>query len=425
MVASTPEELSKWLTERLASSPVVDFIPAANLPLVTSQIVAACYQNGQLQTADLLSWFEKEFEVPRETLMPVMSGLKKEAAQLGVLVLLPWENSAAVQAPPPTPRTVAAPAARPAPPPSPPPSDKLPAAQYLTDSAYLELSVFDYLVNETHPEYGLTAKILVQYFQLGPDEIEILRTARPGAKEDSLAGWCLRLGGLTLGLRLASYLARDMPERQPEWSRGVRIVQAQVSETASAILARQQKARAENDPALPLLQSAWNRVRQAAEALDRDLRSLTGKEAPASPPVATPRPPRPATAKAAPIPGQTDRKRLIIAVVGILAMLVAMSYAVLTTGVLSSGAEEKEVALDTGGLALPILRSYTSGGALVAVVDEAGWKALSEQGQADFLLALYDRAVKVAATQVQLRSAGDQILAQAWSREKFKLFTKN
>lgn len=424
MVASTPEELSKWLTERLAASSVSEFIPAANLPLVTNQIVAACYKEGRLETADLMTWFEQEFEVPRETLMPVMSGLKKEAAQLGVLLLLPWENAATFQAPPP-PRTVAAPVARPAPPPSPAPVDKLPAAQYLADAAYLERAVFDYLVNETHPEYGLTAKMLVKYFQLEPDEVELLRATRPDAKDDSLAGWCLRLGGLALGLRLSSHLAREMPERQPEWSRGARIVQSQVSDMASAILARQQKARGENDPALPQLQSAWMRVRQAAEILDGDLRALTGKEMPAQPPAAAPRPPRPAAASAARASDRPDRKRLIIAVVGIILMLVAAGYAVFATGILSSGSDRQEVTLDTGGLALPIAESFTSGGALVAVVDGNGWQALGEQGQTDFLMALYDRAVKAAATQVQVRSTAGQVLAQAWSREKFKFFTKN
>ena len=428
MNACAPDELSKWLSGKLSESPVAEFIPAANLALVTNQIVAAGYKDGRLQTSDMLTWFENEFQVPRETLMPVMSGLKKEAAAMGVTLLLPWETHASAPAAPPPTAPVAprpAPAARPTRP-APAKSSSVDEGlefQHLADTRYLERSVYDYIVLEKHPDDTLVARMLVTHFQLGHDEVEVLKTVTIESPGDSLAAWVLRLDGLLLGLHLSNLLVEDMSERQPEWSRGVRQLQTRISETTTALLARQQKARTEQDPAIPLLQTCWNRVRQTADTLDRRMKTLTGKEArPAAPPPPTPRPAAPRAKAVKDFVALDGRRKLIVAGSAV-AVLGSIGFCLYIMGVFSPSLQKVEIKLDASGLALPVLESYTEGKAMVAVVDEKAWLALPESGKTEFLLALYDRAVKVKSSQVQVRG-GTKILAQAWSHESFKLFTK-
>ena len=429
MNSCAPDELSNWLAGRLAQSPVVEYIPAANLALVTRQIVAACYKDGRLETADFLTWFENEFQVPRETLLPVMSGLKKDAAKLGVILLLPWETHASVQSPTPpaassqpASATPAARPSRPAPAKPPPAPEELESVQHLADTRYLERTLFDYIVFQKPPEDLLAARMLVTYFQLSPEEVELLKTVEIDNPGDSLAAWVLRLDGLTLGLHLADLLVEDMPDRQADWSRGIRHLQTRISETTTALLGRQQKARNEKDPATPLLMAAWNQLRQTADALDKRIRIATGKEPPPPPPP-TPKPAKQSQSAAAKEFGALNTRNKLILAAAAVAVIASIVISLSVLGVFSPGLKKVEVKLDTAGLALPVMGSYTEGAGMVVMVDEKAWGALPDSGKIQFLLGLYDRAVRVNADQVQVRG-GDKILAQAWSHDNFKLFAR-
>jgi hypothetical protein len=91
---SSPEELAAWLFERVAATPILDYIPRENVHLICERAMTFFYSEGRLETGGLIQWCESEYGVPRRLLLETLSGFKKEAADvLGVEIVLPDDQA--------------------------------------------------------------------------------------------------------------------------------------------------------------------------------------------------------------------------------------------------------------------------------------------------------------------------------------------
>jgi hypothetical protein len=89
----TPEQLSKWLFERLKESPLQDDIPRQNLSLICDRAVHYFFNKDVLTLEGLFKWLAAEYNVPREKLAAAFSALKGPAAELGVFMRMPGDEA--------------------------------------------------------------------------------------------------------------------------------------------------------------------------------------------------------------------------------------------------------------------------------------------------------------------------------------------
>jgi hypothetical protein len=430
--------LQTWLTEKLVGSSLSEYIPRSNLTLVCQQIVAGFYRQGRLETVEIFGWLEKEYELPREELVLVLTGLKKEATRIGVNILLPWETHAGVQsaeAPAASAPPTVAPAAS-APPTVAPPADRSPAPRtadprkdlsaFMNDPKYFEWAVLDHVKGEGFPKEGPIDQILREHFEFAGEEIGIMRGLEPGAKGENIDDWILRLNGLALALNYALALTQYQMEYPQEWLRGVRQLNTRMGEITGKVLNKQQKAK--NDPSLPLLRAAWTWGKEAMTQLELEAKRVQesiGQKASAPPPPAekTPAKPTPPPAAAPKTSAFEGRNKLLTLVAGAI-ILASFIWMLSALGILSGGDDKQEVTLDFSGIALPVQWSYTSSGALVVVTEETAWQALDEAAKVATISRLYRKAAAAGQSQLQLRTAANNILAHAWSEDNFKIFSR-
>jgi hypothetical protein len=295
----------------------------------------------------------------------------------------------------------------------------------MNDPKYFEWAVLDYVKGAGFPKEGPIDQVLHEHFEFAGEEIGIMRELEPGGKGDNLNDWILRLNGLALALNYALALAQYQMEYPQEWLRGVRQLNARMGEITGKVLNKQQKAK--GDPSLPLLRAAWTWAKEAMAPLELEAKRVQeslGQKVSAPPPAEkTPAKPTPPPA-AAPKPSAFEGRNKLLTLVAGAIILASFIWMLSLLGILRGGDDKQEVTLDFSGIALPVQSSYTSSGVLVVVTGEKSWQALDEAAKVATITRLYRKAVDAGQSQMQLRTAANNILAHAWSEDNFKIFSR-